>query len=123
MTESRFEIKSINILTSWRHNLPLNNDCTICRNSLNEDSNEYQMKGITSYVIVGQCGHSYHRECLNGWIKDNPRCPICGDKWIYKDINEPIAQQNIPSHSQPSSPPDSPPDSPPSFTSWLGGSS
>ena len=45
------------------------------------------------------------------------------DKWIYKDINEPIAQQNIPSHSQPSSPPDSPPDSPPSFTSWLGGSS
>ena len=134
MTDSRFEIKSINVLTSWRHNLPLNSDCTICRNSLNEDSIEYTMKGITSYVIVGQCGHSYHRECLNGWIKDNPRCPICGDKWAYKDINEPNVHQSTPSHSPPHSPPqpnspphsppqpNSPPDSPPGFTSWLGSS-
>jgi len=84
MANSRFEIKSIEVLTSWRHNLPLNNDCTICRHNLNEDSLEYQTKGLVSYVVVGNCGHSFHRECLTGWIKDNPRCPICGEKWSYQ---------------------------------------
>ena len=87
MSNTRFEIRDVKILTSWRHNLPLNNDCTICRNNLNEDSMEYQNKGITSYIVVGNCGHSFHRECLNGWIKDNHRCPICGDKWSYKEKN------------------------------------
>ena len=84
MANSRFEIKSIEVLTSWRHNLPLNTDCTICRHNLNEDSVEYQNKGLVSYVVVGGCGHAFHRECLMGWIKDNPRCPICGDKWTYQ---------------------------------------
>ena len=84
MSNSRFEIRNIKVLTSWRNNLPLNTDCTICRCSLHEDSIEYQNKGITSYIIVGECGHSFHRECLNGWIKDNPRCPICNEKWSFQ---------------------------------------
>jgi len=84
MANSRFEIKSIDVLTSWRHNLPLNTDCTICRYSLHEDSMEFQSKGVNSYVIVGECGHAFHRECLNCWIKDNPRCPICAESWVYK---------------------------------------
>lgn len=90
MANSRFEIKSIEVLTSWRHNLPLNTDCTICRHNLNEDSVEYQNKGLVSYVVVGECGHAFHRECLTGWIKDNPRCPICGVKWSYQK-SEPIS--------------------------------
>ena len=90
MANSRFEIKSIEVLTSWRHNLPLNTDCTICRHNLNEDSVEYQNKGLVSYVVVGECGHSFHRECLTGWIKDNPRCPICGVKWSYQK-SEPVS--------------------------------
>ena len=90
MANSRFEIKSIEVLTSWRHNLPLNTDCTICRHNLNEDSVEYQNKGLVSYVVVGECGHSFHRECLTGWIKDNPRCPIFRVKWSYQK-SEPIS--------------------------------
>lgn len=82
--QSRFRFSDIRILTSWRHNLLLNKECTICRCSLNEDSLSYQTKGLTSYVIVGECGHSFHKECLEGWIKENPRCPICAQKWKYQ---------------------------------------
>ena len=84
MSKSRFNVTKVNVLTSWRHDLPLNTDCTICRCSLNEDSLSYQTKGLSSYVVIGECGHSFHRECLKGWIKDNPRCPICASKWVYK---------------------------------------
>ena len=84
MSKSRFEITNISIVTSWRHNLPLNNDCTICRNNLNTDSQTFLVKGISSYVVIGECDHAFHRECLEPWIKNNPRCPICSTKWIYK---------------------------------------
>ena len=82
--ESRFKFSDIKILTSWRYNLLLNKECTICRCSLNENSLSYQTKGLSSYVIVGECGHSFHKECLEGWIKENPRCPICAQKWKYQ---------------------------------------
>ncbi len=87
-SKNKFVITEINAVTSWSHKLPLNNDCTICRHSLNEDSVEFQNKGITSYVVVGECGHAFHRECLVGWIKDHPRCPICSSKWVYQKNKE-----------------------------------
>lgn len=102
-SKSKFVIKEINVCTSWRHNLPLNNDCTICRHSLNEDSVEFQNKGITSYVVVGECGHAFHRECLVGWIKDHPRCPICSSKWVYQKKKE-MCCSSSGNNSGPSSP-------------------
>ena len=24
-----------------------------------------------------QCGHFYHKKCIDKWLKINPRCPIC----------------------------------------------
>lgn len=87
MSNSRFEISNLKIMTSWRHNLPLNNDCTICRCSLNENSIDYQNKGITSFIVVGNCDHAFHKECLDSWIKNNMRCPICGVSWTFKNNN------------------------------------
>lgn len=87
MSKSRFNVTKVNVLTSHRYNLPLNSECTICRCNLNEPSLSYQSKGIDSFVVVGVCGHSFHRECLDGWIKDNPRCPICANKWEFR-VNE-----------------------------------
>ena len=23
------------------------------------------------------CGHHYHAECIDGWLADNPTCPMC----------------------------------------------
>ena len=81
---SRFEISNINIMTGWRHNLPLNQECGICRCSLNEDSSFFQTKGCVSNIIEGECGHAYHQECLGPWIKNNKSCPICSATWKEK---------------------------------------
>lgn len=40
-------------------------DCTICYNTLQEDS------------IKLRCSHMFHKSCINQWIKTSPTCPIC----------------------------------------------
>jgi hypothetical protein len=27
--------------------------------------------------ILGDCGHEYHDECINKWLEDEKRCPVC----------------------------------------------
>ena len=85
--ESKFKINKITLLNSWCYNLKNNTDCTICRMNLNENSIYAQEKGIDSCVVVGMCGHSFHKECIDPWIKTNQHCPICSSKWIQSPDN------------------------------------
>jgi len=84
MSHPRFKINKLNCIATFIYNLPENNDCTICRCNLNCNSLYYQDKNLDSYVVIGTCGHAYHQECITGWIKEHPRCPICAKKWCYK---------------------------------------
>lgn len=86
---SKFKINKISLLSSWCYNLPNNTDCTICRTNLNCNSIYAEEKGVESYVVTGMCGHSFHSECIENWLKplnnfSNNHCPICSVKWIYK---------------------------------------
>jgi RING-box protein 1 len=81
--ESKFKIKSIRALNSWCYNLPKNTDCTICRCNLNCESLYANEKNINSIVTTGICGHSFHDECIKPWIKNQPNCPICLEKWNF----------------------------------------
>ena len=40
-------------------------DCSICFNSLQEDS------------VKLRCSHIFHRMCISQWIKTSPTCPFC----------------------------------------------
>ena len=40
--------------------------------------------GIDSFVVTGLCGHSFHYDCIDPWIKTNKFCPICSSIWNYK---------------------------------------
>lgn len=31
----------------------------------------------TSNVVTTECGHVFHRECLQNYLRDTPMCPIC----------------------------------------------
>ena len=46
--------------------------CSICF----EDFTKYQKFKKTA------CGHEYHSACLNKWLKDNKKCPICNSEVI-----------------------------------------
>lgn len=50
--------------------------CAVCQDTLNEN-----------VVRIRQCGHAYHRECINSWLTLSVRCPVC-----RHDIREPAAQ-------------------------------
>ena len=48
-----------------------NEECEECRCSICLES--YNNQDI--YIL--HCRHSFHRDCLNEWIKQKPNCPLC----------------------------------------------
>jgi hypothetical protein len=92
---SLFEIKSINVFSSWVFNLPKNNDCTICRCNLNVPSLYNQEKGTDSYVVSGVCQHSFHYECIKPWTDKNKHCPICAQLWQYQQMPNDYNEDSI----------------------------
>jgi len=83
---TKFKIKKITLLSTWCYNLQSNIDCTICRTNLNYNSIYAEEEGVTSSVVSGMCGHSFHVECIGKWLKSNnnfsnKHCPICSNKW------------------------------------------
>jgi len=83
MSNTKFKINDIKLLSFWTYNLKNNTDCTVCRCNLNTNSIYTQDKQTDSFVVSGVCGHSFHSECIDPWIKINPSCPICSAKWTY----------------------------------------
>ena len=53
---SPFNIKKVNLFSSWVYNVPKNEECTICRCNLNVQSLYNQEKCIDSFVVTGKCG-------------------------------------------------------------------
>ncbi len=89
-----------------------NEECGICKLSLNESSIAYQTdnNGQTSnnlglMYFTGKCGHSFHADCITQWVfgKNNQltnsensqkkKCPFCISEW------EVISKTNIKSLS------------------------
>jgi protein-arginine kinase activator protein McsA len=54
-----------------------NVDCTICRQSLENDSIYAKEDNTFSLVKSGLCGHTFHNECIEPWLNKYKSCPIC----------------------------------------------
>ena len=76
-----FVVKSHNIFVS-EVKIYKNEDCTICRQSLNEDSIYAKEENYFSKIKQGLCGHSFHQECINPWLQKYNKCPICTQKFV-----------------------------------------
>lgn len=42
-------------------------ECPICLDHFNKDNPAH----------VTRCGHSFHKKCLQDWLRDNRECPLC----------------------------------------------
>ena len=85
ISKSRITINNIKILATECYDLKGNTDCSICRCNLNSNSIYAESKGITSELINGTCGHTFHKECLMPWIEKNKHCPLCATVWTIKN--------------------------------------
>ena len=49
--------------------------CAICIES-------YQEKDLVSYSKKGNCGHVFHKKCIELWLRDKDDCPCCRCPYI-----------------------------------------
>lgn len=36
-------------------------------------------EALTTGVLTTECGHTFHRKCMNRWMEKNDTCPMCRD--------------------------------------------
>ena len=82
--EPFIKINNMNIISSWSYVSDKNTECTICRQSINNNSIYAIEKGFVSVISKGCCGHIFHDECIKPWLISNKKCPICSMPYKYK---------------------------------------
>ena len=81
-----FKVQNIQLVGCQKFKGSCNEDCTICRVSLNSDSIYAIEKNFKSTLKSGTCGHYFHTECINEWLKKNLNCPICNCNFVQNKI-------------------------------------
>merc|ERR1719263_569526 len=102
--DHRFQIKDWKAVTIWSWDIVVDN-CAICRNHLMEPSIEYQANPTSDsnhtglQIAFGVCGHCFHLDCIQRWLKTRSVCPLCNKEWDYHKIErtayDPKAFNNV----------------------------
>jgi hypothetical protein len=63
-----YEIRQIPEATWMKRSDCQDSSCSVCF----EDFERYQ-----KYKKLNKCGHEYHSKCIDKWLTDQKRCPMC----------------------------------------------
>ncbi|CAL2028965.1 unnamed protein product [Caenorhabditis brenneri] len=76
-----FVLKKWNALAIWAWDVECDT-CAICRVHLMEECLRCQSEpSMDCAVVWGECNHSFHHCCMNQWVRQNNRCPLCQKEW------------------------------------------
>lgn len=39
-------------------------------------------------IAFGNCGHVFHLDCIQRWMKTRSVCPLCNKEWEYAKIEK-----------------------------------
>jgi len=67
-------------------------ECVICKRNLCEPSYETITDNKKIFreteITIGKCGHLFHSDCIDEWIKKCDKCPIDNVKWCrHREID------------------------------------
>jgi len=91
------ELRKWNAVAQWGWAL-CTDTCAICRNDLYEPSIEYQAAPTGDLdspglaVAWGVCGHVFHQDCVQRWLRTRSACPLCNKEWDFSKV-ERIAEK------------------------------
>lgn len=61
-----------NVAPVTKYNSNEEEECVICLEKYNKKENIRTLK----------CKHFYHKNCIDEWMKNNDKCPLCKDTFI-----------------------------------------
>ena len=62
--------------------------CGICQDSIDCHCAECKYPGENCPPVVGECGHIFHKHCIEMWLKNHDSCPFCRKKWKEVELME-----------------------------------
>ena len=87
-----FVIKKWEAVATWKLGEGMNDKCALCRNKLTEPSIHGYLNPEgnkeSKQIAYGQCGHRFHLDCIQRYLKFKGTCPICKKDWVMAKVED-----------------------------------
>lgn len=80
----KVRIKRWHGVTHWTWNCGEEEDvCGICQSAYEGVAPGGKFPGDECPVVWGNCGHSFHLQCITTWLATRSTCPMCRSEWEF----------------------------------------